>query len=141
MRQFQDQQAKSSGRIRQLADQIADIAAGKSTGEGTSPANFSITQLLPRMDFEVLIRDLNQLKGVDLLSAPRVTTLSGQQATVEIVREFTYPVALDRKSKPQGKTAPTPTTIAKKTASRLRPTSPTFRMPAPCLSPRRSIRS
>src|SRR4029077_21032566 len=34
---------------------------------------------------------LNQKKGIDLLSAPRVTTKSGQRAVIEIVREFRYP--------------------------------------------------
>jgi general secretion pathway protein D len=33
-------------------------------------------------------RALNQKKGVDLLSAPRVTTKSGQRAVIEIIREF-----------------------------------------------------
>jgi general secretion pathway protein D len=41
--------------------------------------------------FQVVIRALNQKKGVDLLSAPKVTTKSGQRAVIEIVREFRYP--------------------------------------------------
>jgi len=41
--------------------------------------------------FQVVMRALNQKKGVDLLSSPRVTTKSGQRATIEIVREFKYP--------------------------------------------------
>ena len=41
--------------------------------------------------FQVVIRALNQKKGIDLLSAPRVTTKSGQRAVIEIVREFRYP--------------------------------------------------
>jgi general secretion pathway protein D len=39
----------------------------------------------------VLIRSLSQQKGVDLMSAPRITARSGQQARLEIVREFVYP--------------------------------------------------
>ncbi len=38
-----------------------------------------------------MVRALNQKKGVDLLSAPKVTTKSGQRAVIEIVREFRYP--------------------------------------------------
>jgi len=34
---------------------------------------------------------LNQMKGVDILSAPRVTTRSGQRATVEVMRPFQIP--------------------------------------------------
>ena len=41
--------------------------------------------------FQVVIRALNQKKGIDLLSAPSVTTKSGQRAIVEVVREFRYP--------------------------------------------------
>jgi general secretion pathway protein D len=39
----------------------------------------------------VVIRALNQKKGVDLLSAPSVTTKSGQRAIVEVIRELRYP--------------------------------------------------
>ncbi|MEI9895977.1 MAG: hypothetical protein WDN28_19435 [Chthoniobacter sp.] len=38
-----------------------------------------------------LLQKLKQAKGVDLLSAPRVTTRSGQRAVIEIIREFRYP--------------------------------------------------
>jgi general secretion pathway protein D len=38
-----------------------------------------------------VIRALNQKKGIDLLSAPSVTTKSGQRAIVEVIREFRYP--------------------------------------------------
>jgi len=41
--------------------------------------------------FQVVIRALNQKIGVDLLSAPSVTTKSGQRAIIEVVREFRYP--------------------------------------------------
>lgn len=41
--------------------------------------------------FQVVIRGLSQRKGVDLMSAPQVTTRSGQQARIEVVREFAYP--------------------------------------------------
>jgi type II secretory pathway component GspD/PulD (secretin) len=37
-----------------------------------------------------LIRTLNSQSGVDLLSAPRVTTRLGQEATIEIIRSLTY---------------------------------------------------
>jgi general secretion pathway protein D len=38
-----------------------------------------------------VIRALNQKKGIDLLSAPSVTTKSGQRAIMEVIREFRYP--------------------------------------------------
>ncbi|OYW22730.1 MAG: hypothetical protein B7Z55_04290, partial [Planctomycetales bacterium 12-60-4] len=42
-----------------------------------------------------LLRKLSQEKGVNLMSAPSVTTRSGQNATVEVVREFIYPTEFD----------------------------------------------
>jgi len=51
--------------------------------------------------FQVVIRALNQKKGVDLMSAPSVTTKSGQKATVEVVREFYYPTEFDPPQIPQ----------------------------------------
>jgi general secretion pathway protein D len=38
-----------------------------------------------------VIRALNQKKGVDLMSAPKVTTKSGNKAVVKVVRNFPYP--------------------------------------------------
>ena len=37
-----------------------------------------------------------QIKGVDLMSSPTVTTKSGQTATVEVARDFIYPTALEK---------------------------------------------
>jgi len=36
-------------------------------------------------------RQLAKKKGVDLLSAPSVTTKSGQRAIIEVIRELRYP--------------------------------------------------
>lgn len=51
--------------------------------------------------FQLVIRALNQKKGVDLMSAPRVTTKSGQRAVIEIIREFRYPTEFDPPQIPQ----------------------------------------
>src|SRR6202040_3461446 len=56
-----------------------------------APGIFSLAGVFTDPQFQVVIRALNQKKGVDLLSAPRVTTKSGQRAVIEIVREFRYP--------------------------------------------------
>src|SRR5438874_3332433 len=61
---------------------------------GTSavaPGIFSLAGVVTQPRFHVVMRALNQKKGVDLLSAPMVTTKSGQRALIEIVREFRYP--------------------------------------------------
>jgi general secretion pathway protein D len=51
----------------------------------------SISGVLSGAQYSVLIQAMNQKKGIDLLSAPRVTTKSGQRATIEVIREFRYP--------------------------------------------------
>jgi general secretion pathway protein D len=56
-----------------------------------APGIFSLAGVMTNPQFQVVIRALNQKKGIDLLSAPRVTTKSGQRAVIEIVREFRYP--------------------------------------------------
>lgn len=42
-----------------------------------------------------LLSSLAQEKGVERMSAPSVTTLSGRKATVEVVREFIFPTEFD----------------------------------------------
>lgn len=44
---------------------------------------------------ESLLRKIKEAKGVNLLSAPRVTTRSGQRAVIEIIREFRYPTEFE----------------------------------------------
>ena len=56
-----------------------------------APGIFGLAGVFTDPQFQVVIRALNQKKGVDLLSAPKVTTKSGQRAIIEIVREFRYP--------------------------------------------------
>src|SRR5437899_2105503 len=56
-----------------------------------APGIFGLAGVFTDPQFQVVIRALNQKKGVDLLSAPKVTTKSGQRAVIEIVREFRYP--------------------------------------------------
>ena len=60
-------------------------------GAGAAPGVFGLAGLFTDPQFQVVIRALNQKKGIDLLSAPKVTTKSGQRAIIEIVREFRYP--------------------------------------------------
>ncbi|MEQ1748854.1 MAG: M56 family metallopeptidase [Prosthecobacter sp.] len=65
-----------------------------------------------------LLRKLSQQKGVHIMSAPSVTTRSGQKATVEVVREFFYPTEYEA-AKQLGKDQPIiPTTP---TAFEMRP--------------------
>ncbi|MBS0659415.1 MAG: type II and III secretion system protein [Verrucomicrobia bacterium] len=76
-----------------------------------APGIFSVAGVFTDPQFQVVIRALNQKKGVDLLSAPRVTTKSGQKATIEIVREFLYPTQFQPPQIPQNFRADGGTTI------------------------------
>jgi len=61
---------------------------------GTSavaPGIFGLAGVFTNPQFQVVLRGISQQKGIDLLSAPKVTTKSGQRAVIEIVREFRYP--------------------------------------------------
>jgi general secretion pathway protein D len=58
---------------------------------GAAPGIFGLAGVFTNPQFQVVIRALNQKKGIDLLSAPSVTTKSGQRAIVEVIREFRYP--------------------------------------------------
>jgi len=52
-------------------------------------------RLLNDPQFQVFIRALSQLKGVDLLAAPSVTLRSGEPGKIEITREFVHPARYD----------------------------------------------
>src|SRR6266699_282237 len=58
---------------------------------GVAPSIFGVAGVFTNPQFQVVIRALDQKKGVDLLSAPSVTTKSGQRAIIEVIRELRYP--------------------------------------------------
>jgi type II secretory pathway component GspD/PulD (secretin)/tetratricopeptide (TPR) repeat protein len=68
---------------------------------GVAPGIFGLAGVFTDPQFQVVIRALNQKKGVDLLSAPKVTTKSGQRAIIEVVREFRYPKTYSQPQVPQ----------------------------------------
>jgi len=68
---------------------------------GPAPGLFSIAGVFTNPQFQVLIRALNQKKGVDLMAAPKVTTKSGFKATISLNRQFPYPQQFDPPELPQ----------------------------------------
>jgi general secretion pathway protein D len=58
---------------------------------GPAAGVLALAGIFTNPQFQVVLRALNQKKGIDVLSAPKVTTKSGSTATVEVVREFRYP--------------------------------------------------
>jgi general secretion pathway protein D len=65
------------------------------TPVGPAPAVLAIAGVFTNPQFQVVLRALSQNKAVDLVSSPKVTTKSGQRATIEIIREFRYPSEYD----------------------------------------------
>ena len=53
---------------------------------GVAPSMFGLAGVFTNPQFQVVIRALNQKKGIDLLSAPSVTTKSGQRAIIEVIQ-------------------------------------------------------
>ncbi len=79
------------------------LSTGSATGAANvAPGIFSAAGIFSDPQFQTVIRGLSQKKGVDLMSAPSVTTKSGTRATMEVVREFIYPTEFDPPQLPQG---------------------------------------
>ena len=84
-----------SGNLAINGNAIDSLLLGTPVGQVLAPGIFGVGGLLTDPQFQLVVRALNQKKGVDLLSAPRVTTKSGQRAVIEIVREFRYPTQFE----------------------------------------------
>jgi general secretion pathway protein D len=90
-----------SGSYAISADAIDALLFPSTAGGAVAPAIFGVGSVMSDPTFQVVLRALDQKKGVDLLDAPRVTTKSGQRAVIEIVREFRYPTEFDPPQIPQ----------------------------------------
>ncbi len=90
-----------SGSLALNANAIDALLFGATGATLRAPALGAISGVFTDPQFQLVIRALNQKKGVDLLSAPRVTTKSGQRAVIEIIREFRYPTEFDPPQIPQ----------------------------------------
>lgn len=98
--------SEGSGRLVEVAVKFIEIS---SSGERPALPDFmkasaadakpDVRVVLMDPEMQAAIRALNQMKGVDLLSSPRVTTHSGQKAMIEVVREFKYPTAFEKDAK------------------------------------------
>ncbi len=76
-------------------DALIAEAGGVAAGSLMSPAVFGIAGIFTDPQFQLMIRALDQKKGVDLLSAPSVMARSGNRAKIEVIREFIYPTEYD----------------------------------------------
>jgi general secretion pathway protein D len=90
-----------SGSYAISADAIDALLFPSAAGTAVAPAIFGVGSVMSDPTFQVVLRALDQKKGIDLLDAPRVTTKSGQRAVIEIIREFRYPTEFDPPQIPQ----------------------------------------
>jgi general secretion pathway protein D len=75
-----------------------------SLGENAGPLA-QLTTAIGEFDVEAVVRALEQKQGADLLSAPRVTVLSGQPASIVVAQEMRYPQAYTEIKSQVGSTA------------------------------------
>lgn len=66
------------------------IPGGVLTGNGASPLA-SVTGIIGEFDVNAIVRALSQQSGTELLSAPKLTVLSGNPATITVAQELRYP--------------------------------------------------
>jgi len=66
------------------------IPGGVNLGANASPLA-AITGILGEFNVNAVIRALAQRSGTELLSAPKLTVLSGNQATITVAQELRYP--------------------------------------------------
>ncbi len=90
-----------SGTTAISANAVDALLAGTGAGTALAPGIASIVGAGTDPTFQLVMRGLNQKKGIDLLSAPRVTTKSGQRAVIEVIREFKYPTEFSAPQIPQ----------------------------------------
>ena len=87
------------------ANSLSALLAGVTQGTNVaSPGVLGIAGVFTNPQFQMVIRALSQQKGVDLMSAPKVTTKSGIKATIKVIREFPYPTEFDPPQVPESGT-------------------------------------
>lgn len=79
-----------------LGENLTQVASS-----ARSPGQFALTGVLTDPQFQVVVRALNQKKGIDLLAMPSIVTKGGQKATIDLAREFRYPTEFDPPEVPQ----------------------------------------
>ena len=114
--QFPVTAGNRSGQFAISANAIDALLVPSMGASSLAPGIFGLSGVFTDPQFQVVIRALNQKKGIDLLSAPKITTKSGQRAVIEIVREFRYPTQFTEPKVPDiqshGTTSSTTTTVA-----------------------------
>ena len=67
------------------------LANASSNPDSAAPGILGLSGVFSNAQFQMVIRAINQKKGVDLMSSPKIITKSGSTATIKMVRDFPYP--------------------------------------------------
>jgi len=70
----------------------------QSGGAGLAGDILSFSSVLTNPEMNVILHAIAQSGGTDLLSAPRITTRSGVNASIEVVQEIIYPTSFSAES-------------------------------------------
>jgi general secretion pathway protein D len=76
---------------RNSIDAILNNPTRTAQSNSVAPGILSMTGLFSSGQVQMIMRGLAQKKGADIMTAPSVVALPGQNATIEIIREFIYP--------------------------------------------------
>ena len=112
------------------ANSIDALLAGVQPGvTSAAPGIFGLAGVFSNVQFQMVMRGINQKKGIDLMSAPKVTTKSGNKAVVKVTRSFPYPTQFNPPQQPTATTSTTTTTTTVRSGyysdSMVTPTTPT----------------
>jgi len=70
-------------------DELINNPSGRQS-TNSAPGIFAVNGDFSSAKVQMLMRGLNQKKGVDLMSQPSIVTRSGQSSSISLVREFMY---------------------------------------------------
>ncbi|WP_157895254.1 hypothetical protein [Verrucomicrobium sp. GAS474] len=79
-------------------DSLLAANGGNAASQTNSGASLLLGGTIQGQGVALLVNMIDQLKGVDLLLAPKVTTKNGSKARVEVTREMTYPTRVEKPS-------------------------------------------
>ncbi|HEY8966962.1 MAG TPA: hypothetical protein VIM58_10985, partial [Candidatus Methylacidiphilales bacterium] len=79
-------------------DSLLAAYSGNSTSQSNSVASLFLGGTIGNQGVGLLVNMIDQMKGVDLLLAPKITTKNGSKARVDVTREMTYPTRVEKPS-------------------------------------------
>lgn len=86
---------------------VSSLLVGGTTGGATFDALGTFNGVLNSAQLSLVVNALSQKQSTDVLSAPKVTTISGAQAQIRVVQEFIYPSEYSQPTVADG-SVPTP---------------------------------